>query len=314
MKIYEIPIYVNVDGEDMIVCPERVSWDGIRLMMINNGPYVFSCQNLLNPIPESEQKFKKEWIKTWSFNDLMKRVESGERFRMVMCCDPASTKGSRSDYTAITVHGFDALGNWYWFDIYHDKLDNEEDRALKIFEMHRKWNPLGTGIMPVMYEAISFQVGDIHLINKMQEELNYKFQIIPLSGGAIHKSSKVERIKGMQPFFSRNIAMYGKQKTFIPQQANHFMQFKKKSVNMVEEFLYEYTFFTPNLTHAHDDILDTGSFVMFWEGFQIARGSAPMIKQEPKSYTVGDMMADFASNWARYFPKPDTIGAIAGKI
>ena len=179
MRIFEIPIYVEVKGKKHIVFPQRVSWEGMKKTELDQGSYVFSAQNLLNPVPDAEKKFRVGWLRQWT------RMQNQEftlpKFlKIVICVDPANTTKKKSDHTAMSVHGWDDKQNWYLLDLYRDKLFLEDDRARKVIELHQKWQPMAQNYVPVLYETIGFQVSDKHNLERKQVELNYRFKIIEI--------------------------------------------------------------------------------------------------------------------------------------
>lgn len=237
-------------------------------MKKDQGSYTFSCHNLLNPIAEGDKKFRMEWIRYWDVipDDLV----------IIIPVDPANTIKKRSDYTAMTVHGFDSKQNWYILDLYRDKLESEDDRALKLFELHKKWKRRSQ-INPIaLYEAVGFQISDKSNIERKQQEQDYYFEVFPMKGGALHKNSKVERIKSLQPYFERN--QVGDKSIFIPRTCKHYSKYHKREIDMTREFLYEYEFFTPNNTHLHDDLIDTLTFPLYWERFKHIRANKKVVE------------------------------------
>lgn len=258
MIFYEIPIYNVIEGKRYITFPSRVSDSSITAMIKDQGNYTFSCQNLLEPVAEGDKKFKLDWIRYWE--------EIPKALMIAFCIDPANTIKKRSDYTSISVHGWDSRQNWYFLDFFRDKLKSEDDRALKLFELHRKWKPFAQNNPPALYETIGFQVSDKHNIERKQKEFEYFFEVIEMKGGVMHNKSKMERIKALQPYFESN--QYDGKKIYIPKTAVHYSKFHQKQIDMVKEFLYEYEFFTPNNTHMHDDIMDTCTFPLYWDRFK----------------------------------------------
>lgn len=258
MKIIQIPIYETIDNKKHIIFKDRVTPELIANMEVRMGSYAFSCSNLLNPVPEADKKFRMAWVLKWK--------EIPPNLKIVICIDPANSKNKSSDYTAITVHGWDEKQNWYILDIYRDKLDLEDDRAKKIIELHKKWSRYSQMLPIVLYETINFQILDKHNLDRKMRSENYFFEIVEMKGGRMHKTSKMERIKSLQPYFEANEHQEAK-KLYIPQNCYHYSQWEKKRIDMVQEFIYEFMFFTPNNTHKHDDILDTCTFPLYWDRF-----------------------------------------------
>lgn len=151
------------------------------------GSYIFSCQQLLNPIAEEDQTFRNEWKRFWH------PAQAGwSGMNLYILVDPAgSKKRKRNDYTTMWVVGLNKDNNYYVVTIVRDKMSLTE-RAAKLFELHETYMPLGVG-----YEEYSMQ-GDIEHIKYEQEQRKYRFDITPLGG---NKLSKEDRIKGLVPLF-----------------------------------------------------------------------------------------------------------------
>lgn len=107
-----------------------------------------------------------------------------------MIVDPAKSKESRADYTAIGVIGLGQDGNYYILDMIRERLDLKQ-RASKLIDMHRLWRPITTG-----YEQYGAQ-SDIEHIQYAQEQENYRFPIINV--GARNRLKKEERIRRIIP-------------------------------------------------------------------------------------------------------------------
>jgi phage terminase large subunit-like protein len=150
------------------------------------GPYAGSSQMLLNPIADSKQSFKREWLE--------RRYTDASNWRAMnraLLCDPANDKKKTSDYTAMCVVGKAPDGNLYLLDALRDRLGLTE-RADAFMDMHRRWKPMVAG-----YEQYGVQA-DIDHIRYIQERKNYRFDIVELGG----KLSKVDRVNRLIPVAS----------------------------------------------------------------------------------------------------------------
>lgn len=79
------------------------------------GPYVFSSQILINPVPEGLQTFRREWIQKYDT-----KPATANRYILI---DPANSKKAKTaDYTVMFVMGLAADGNWYLLDAVRDRL------------------------------------------------------------------------------------------------------------------------------------------------------------------------------------------------
>lgn len=151
------------------------------------GSYIFSCQQLLNPIAEEDQTFRNEWKRFW-----VPAQAGWDGMNVYIIVDPAGgKKRKRNDFTSMWVVGANKDHNYYAIEMIRDKM-NLTERAAKLFELHEKYRPLAVG-----YEEYSMQA-DIEHIKYEQEQRKYRFDIIPLGGNSV---SKEDRIKSLVPLF-----------------------------------------------------------------------------------------------------------------
>ena len=152
------------------------------------GPFIFSCQMLLNPIAEGLQVFDKSWINFYS-----SKSTSWRSHNIYILIDPANSKSKRSDYTAIIVVGMGPDDNYYIIDMYRDRW-NLVERTQKIFELHKQYRPIRIG-----YEIYGMQT-DIEHIREKMDQYNYRFKMAELRTNV----SKADRIKQLVPLFEQS--------------------------------------------------------------------------------------------------------------
>lgn len=267
-KFYEIPIVYNGDMEsNKPIFPERLPMDAIWHMHKEQGPYNFSCQNLLNPVPPDDQTFNLSWLKFYNVQEFSKPL------RIVMSVDPANTTNKRSDSTSIIIHGFDENQKWYVLDMFKDKLE-VEDRVEKVIQLNQYWRNVCGRNIPILYESYGFQNTDVSIINRRLREERLYIEIIDFRA---KKQAKEDRIRGLQPFFSRG-------DIYLPKECSHFSKYHKKKIDMIDAFKSEYMFFPKA---KHDDLLDNLSFVLFWDNFKTVKARPIM---EPKKELKPDMV------------------------
>src|SRR5690606_32422383 len=101
-----------------------------------------------------------------------------------------------------------------------DKLSLSE-RALMLFDLHRKWRPLGVG-----YESYGIQADVQHIQSKMGEQ-RYHFSITELGG----RTPKFDRIMRLEPVLEAK-------RLFLP--INLFRSnYEGKTVDLVSTFIHE---------------------------------------------------------------------------
>jgi len=204
----------------------------LELKAVKQGAYIFSCQILLNPVANSLQNFKENWLKYyggWS------KSYNGNIYIIV---DPANSKKKTSDYTVMMVIAAADDQNYYLIDMIRDRL-NLKERTENLFKLVKAYK--NKGLVRVGYEQYGMQA-DIEHIREKQDELNYHFQIKELGG----KMAKTDRIGKLVPDFEAG-------KIYLPRQIMK-VNYEGKMQNNVDIFVKEeyLTFPTPQ----HDDMLD----------------------------------------------------------
>ena len=114
-----------------------------------------------------------------------------EMFRYIVV-DPARTKNTGSDYTAMMVIGLNTDGNRYVLEVLRDKLDLI-GRFRELKRLHRAWEPHG-----VYYKRTAAEA-DIEAIRMMQSQGPiYRFHITPLDEPR-NADGKVGRVRRLIP-------------------------------------------------------------------------------------------------------------------
>jgi predicted phage terminase large subunit-like protein len=166
--------------------PVLLTADELAQKFREMGPYAGASQLLLNPVADSKQSFKREWLEH--------RYQDASNWRAMnraLLCDPANEKKRTSDYTAMAVIGKAPDGNLYLLDALRDRL-NIAERAKAFIELHRRWKPMVAG-----YERYGIQA-DVEYIKLIQERENYRFEIQEVGG----QLSKVDRVNRLIPYAS----------------------------------------------------------------------------------------------------------------
>lgn len=226
-------IYPATDNGEFDRTP--VLWDRHYLQekIKTMGPYVAACQLMQDPKADETQGFKREWVAHYDKQD-------GSGMNIYLLVVPAGMKKKTSDRTAMVVIGLGGDKNYYLQDAIWDRL-NLKERTTALFYLHRKWRPKKTG-----YETYGMQA-DIEHIKAVQDEDNYRFQIIPLGG----RLGNLDRIRRLIPIFSE-------QRFYLPRSLHRTLT-DGSSVNLVEQFItQEYEPFPV----GHADLFDIMSRIM----------------------------------------------------
>lgn len=208
------------------------------------GSYVFSCQMLQNPIADSSQGFKREWVRYYS------NVPPDDCVWYLLV-DAANGKRKNNDYTSMWAVGLGSDGNYYCVPEVRDRL-NITERAQRLIALHRKYKPI-----EVRYERYGM-MGDIAYIKKVQEETQYRFDIIEVAG----MTSKIDRIKRLVPLFESGLI-------YLPR-IFQVTDYEGKLRDHVNDFIEHEL--VPFPVPLHDDMLDALARICDIEGTNFDTG------------------------------------------
>lgn len=163
--------------------PVLLSQETLDKKRQTQGLYVFSSQQLLNPVADAAMGFRLPWIVKGD-TDYNGAMTSLWRYIIV---DPAGGKQRKNnDYTTFWVLGRGADGLDRVLDIRRDRMSLTA-RTDMLFELHKLWKP---GL--VAYEEYGMQA-DIEHIKFRQKQLLYEFDITAL-GGSMNKNLRILRL------------------------------------------------------------------------------------------------------------------------
>jgi predicted phage terminase large subunit-like protein len=216
----------TVDGKPVLLTPEQLAVKRREM-----GPYVFSCQMLMNPVADERQNFRDEWLMFYEGKI------TGQGMNCYLLVDPASDKKRKTnDYTSILVIGLGADKNYYLVDAVRDRLTMAE-RTRHVFRFHRMYQPKKVG-----YEEYGMQ-SDIAYLKASMSEANYRFEITPLKG----MSNKNDRIRTLIP-------LYEQHRFWLPQSI-FYTNYEGKTVDLISSFINEE--YKPFPVPVYDDFIDT---------------------------------------------------------
>jgi len=192
-------IYENSDGEPArpesggsIIWPDRFGKDVADALEKNEGPYMFASLYMNSPTSAINQVFKREWIRYYS--DLRNRD-------LVYCTsvDLASAtkeESSDPDYTVIMTCAVSAKTNEI-FVVHYTRGRLDPGQTIEaIFDHVRTYKPL-----EVIVESIGYQRTLNYWLKKRMNFHDLNFYINEVKG---LQGSKVDRIRGLQPYFANN--------------------------------------------------------------------------------------------------------------
>ena len=224
-------IYPATEDGTVHGAPVLLTHQEIATKRRDQGPYIFSCQLLMNPVEDSNQGFNSEWLRY--HNDKPKQAPAD--WNCYLLCDPANEKKQTNDYTVMLVIALAPDNNYYLIDGVRDRL-NLTERTNQIFRLHRMYQPVGVG-----YEKYGIQ-SDIQHIQYVMEQQQYRFDISEL-GGAMPKN---DRIRRLVPVFEQGRMWFPRRLLFTDTEG--------KEHDFIQEFTtYEFDAFP---VAVHDDMLD----------------------------------------------------------
>lgn len=254
-RIYPATDTGKMDGEPVFMSRESLS-DKRRDM----GPYTFGTQMLQDPVADKSMGFREEWLK---FYETLGDISKWNKYILV---DPASKKKTTSDYTVMEVIALAPDGNYYLIDALKDRL-NLTERAKKLFQLHRKWQPKDVG-----YEQYGMQ-SDVEHIQYVMEEENYRFNIVELKG----QVSKEDRIQKLVPIYEQG--------RFYMPKTLRFVDYEGRSHDYIDTFINDEYLAFP--VCVHDDMLDCRARILDQAlGAQFPKLQKPQV-EELREYTVG---------------------------
>jgi len=168
----------------------RYNDDVLRELEENVGPYMFSTLFMNQPLNDLSAVFKRDWYHYY---------QTIPHNNIVYCTsvDPASAKQegtSNPDYTVVLTTCIDRTSGQIYIIHYTRERMNPGEQVDAIFDHYRAYKPL-----VVKIEAIAYQRTLVYWVKKRQDYLNMPFYVEPIKGMA---GSKVDRIKGLQPYFA----------------------------------------------------------------------------------------------------------------
>lgn len=179
----------DVEGE--IQWPGRFDQPVLDTIETDLGPYMYSALYMNHPTSASNQVFKREWINY--YQTLPKHLI------YITAVDLASAdkeETSDPDYNVIMTCGLDAKNGHIYLVHYTRERMAPSSVINTIFDHQRSYKPV-----KVLVEGIGYQRTIKHYIEQQMRHNNQMFWVDLITS---HRMSKVDRIRGLQPFFAAN--------------------------------------------------------------------------------------------------------------
>ena len=174
----------STDGA--IFYPGRLSKKELDKFRRKQGPYIFSCQYMNNPVDNENATFKKSMFRYVTMDQVNK--ESINWYGLV---DP-SWKGESSDYAVIVIGGMDSRGEIYCKFIWRDKATYGEI-VKKMFEIDKMFSP-----RQWLLETVATQKSIQYFLEQEQRRQMKPLRVKEIRGV---RAQKEERIMGLATYY-----------------------------------------------------------------------------------------------------------------
>ena len=187
-RIYPATADGSMAGRPVLLSQE--DWDR---KVRDQGDATVSCQMLQNPLAGHQRMF--------DILDLQVYEVRPATLAVYILCDPARSKKTDSDSTAIVVLGIDANANKYLLDGHNHKMDLME-RWTRLANLYVKWKTQTTGVQAVYvgYESFGAQA-DLDYFKEQMRVTGVRMEIVEVAWPREGPGSKVDRVQRLGPDF-----------------------------------------------------------------------------------------------------------------
>lgn len=223
-------IKTDNEGVEHALWPERYNLERLKEIRNTVKSREWNALFMQTPIQEGGDVFKESWLQYYT------EKPRNEDMNIYIIVDPANSKKTTSDNTALLVIGANKDGNVYLLDAWVDKL-NLKERENLLFMVHEQYNP-----QSVYYEKYGLQL-DVDYMKQAMEHRNYRFYIQEVGG---NQMTKVDRIKRLAPWFEDKkiwLPLFLKKPNYLGREVDLVTYFKDE----------EYCQFPAS---RHDDMID----------------------------------------------------------
>jgi len=224
-------------------------------------PVWYTSQYEIGLISSSTAEFDKQWFRYYSPQKLP------ERLRVCIAVDPAFSRKTRADYTAMVVAGQDELGNIFILDIVRDRFDPSQ-LINKLYELYWQYRPFLVGLETNSAEYLRYsleQEGKIRGLLPIKELKHYG-----------KNQKKASRIRSLIPLYKKGLIWHKAQ--------DESCTYVHQSQKILESELLQFT----GEGKGHDDVCDATSMLL--ELFQpkgLRRGISYSRRYQPADIRTG---------------------------
>lgn len=186
-RIYPATENGQLDGKLVLFTEEY--WKKEKVLKSTDND--LACQYMQNPLAGQQRMF--------NVDDLQVYEVRPEVMSVYIMCDPARSKKTDSDNTAIMVWGLDYAMNKYLLDGFNHKMDLQE-RWENFKRMYVRWKAQpGVQIVHMGYESYGAQADMDYFEEQMKLPKNPRFDIVELAWPREGGGSKIDRVQRLVP-------------------------------------------------------------------------------------------------------------------
>jgi predicted phage terminase large subunit-like protein len=174
--------------------PERFNQEAIDRILEQQGPRIFSCQYMNDPVHEDARSFDTAWFRFYTKWPPVNDRNEVQAFKAVTAIDPAISQKKHGDFSAIVTLASDAKRNRYVLDARRGRWGVDE-LIDQVFEVYRTYKPARVGLETVMFQKA--------LLWPFREAMRRESVILPIV--ELRPSSRVTkegRIQALHEYFS----------------------------------------------------------------------------------------------------------------
>lgn len=175
--------------DDKFLWKDRLSPEFLMDTLIEQGPYIFSCQYLNEPVDDESAVFKRSWLRFYGH-------ELPKNLKIFAAVDPMRDE-TGADFAVIATVGIDESWKAHILEIRRGKWD-ENDTIDEIFRCYKKW-----GHQKIGFEATAWQHSYYKFMKAEMHRRGMRIPIIPLKPST--RITKRMRIRGMVPYWASGL-------------------------------------------------------------------------------------------------------------
>lgn len=202
--IYEkFPDYLNIKktacAKDNEACtldeggeptwPDRFDIPVLRELERTEGPYMFACLYLGMPTSAINQVFNRDWILYFD-----NHMRGSFACTSVDLASAEKEESSDPDFNVIMTTTIEPKSGRIFVLEYTRERMSPSDVIDAIFRHYHRYHPI-----KILVEAIGYQRTLVYWLKQKQRKSNAHFYVEEIKG---HAQSKVDRIRGLQPYFA----------------------------------------------------------------------------------------------------------------